>query len=77
VRFYLSADQSLDPDDLIIGDLEVKPLDPGDEQSRSFHVALPRGVSATGFSVIAFVDADNIVFESNERNNVVASDPIQ
>jgi len=40
------------------------------------NVVLPAGTDAAGRFVIAFVDADNIVEESNEANNIVASDAI-
>jgi FG-GAP repeat len=73
LRFFLSADPVLDADDVALGDLPVKPLDPTEIQVRRLHVNLPPGLDATGLFVIAFIDAENVVFESNESNNVVVS----
>ena len=77
LRFFLSADPVLDADDVALGDLPVKPLDPTETQVRTFHANVPRGLDATGLFVIAFIDADNVVFESNESNNIVVSAPVQ
>jgi hypothetical protein len=38
---------------------------------------LPHDLDATGQFVIAFVDADNVVTETNEQNNVALFGPIQ
>ena len=35
-------------------------------------MSLPAGVSASGQYVIAVVDSQNVVFESNENNNQIA-----
>jgi hypothetical protein len=76
VRFYLSEDEVLDDADLLLEVMPVKPLDPGQSQVRKVNVTLPPGTYAIGRFVIAFVDADNIVEESNEANNIVVSDAI-
>ena len=76
VRFYLSEDEDLDDADLLLDVMPVKPLDPGQSQVRKVNVTLPPGTYAIGRFVIAFVDADNIVEESNEANNIVVSDAI-
>jgi hypothetical protein len=56
--------------------MPVKPLDMNESQVRTLHVVLPLNVDAAGRFVIAFVDADDVVAESNEANNIVASPPI-
>jgi hypothetical protein len=76
LRFYLSDDAVLDDADLLIDDMPVKPLDMNESQVRTLHVVLPLNVDAAGRFVIAFVDADDVVAESNEANNIVASPPI-
>ena|SRR5688572_16547859 len=76
LRFYLSDDAVLDDADLLIDDMAVKPLDMNESQVRTLHVVLPLNVDAAGRFVIAFVDADDVVAESNEANNIVASPPI-
>ena len=76
LRFYLSDDAQLDAADALIDEMPVKPLDMNESQVRRLHVVLPHGVDAAGRFVIAFVDADDIVEESNEANNVVVSPQI-
>lgn len=76
LRLYLSEDEVLDDADLLLDEMPVKPLDPNESQVRKVNVALPRDTDGTGRFVIAFVDADNIVEESNEANNIVVSDAI-
>ena len=76
LRFYLSEDQVLDDSDLLIDAMPVRPLDMNESQVRKLNVVLPQNLNAAGRFVIAFVDADDIVEESNEANNIVASPPI-
>ena len=73
LRFYLSADTTLDEADTLLAEMPVKPLDVGESQRRRLNVALPPNTDTTGHFVIAFVDADDIVEESNEANNVIVS----
>lgn len=77
LRFFLSADQTLDDDDVLLDEMRVTALRVGQSQQRRLHVRAPHGVDATGQFVIAFVDADKEVIETNEQNNVVAFGPIQ
>jgi len=76
LRFYLSEDQVLDDSDLLIDALPVRPLDMNESQVRRLNVVLPQEVDAAGRFVIAFVDADDVVEEANEANNIVASPQI-
>jgi hypothetical protein len=76
LRFYLSDDTALDDADMLIDAMPVKPLDMNESQVRRLHVVLPPGTDAAGRFVIAFVDAEDIVEESNEANNVVVSPQI-
>ena len=62
--------------DALLAEMPVKPLDMGEDQVRKLQVVLPPNTDLTGRFVIAFVDADDIVEESNEANNIVASPPI-
>jgi len=77
LRFYLSDDAVLDDSDLLIDAMPVKPLDMNESQVRKLQIVLPEGMDAAGRFVIAFVDADDIVEESNEANNIVASPQIE
>jgi hypothetical protein len=66
---YLSADQILDSNDKLIDTPRFFPpsLDITD------NVAIPDGVLAGNYFLIAKVDANNNYLESNENNNVLAS----
>lgn len=76
LRFYLSDDEVLDDADVLVHEMPVKPLDMNESQVRKLHVVLPANTDPSGRFVIAFVDADDIVEEANEANNIVASPPI-
>ena len=53
---------------------KVKRLDMNESQVRKLNVRLSESVNAIGRFVIAFIDAENIVAESNEANNVIVSE---
>jgi hypothetical protein len=76
LRFYLSADSVLEDSDVLLAEVGVKPLGKGESQVRALHAVLPPGTDATGHFVIAFVDADDVVEESSEANNIIVSDAI-
>jgi hypothetical protein len=76
LRFYLSDDDVLDDADLLLAGMPVKPVDMLESQVRTLNVVLPPGTQPIGQFVIAFVDADDIVEESNEANNVIISPAI-
>jgi hypothetical protein len=75
LRFFLSADPVLDPGDVLLSEVGVGALKPGETQTR--HLNLPEGTSASGQFVIAFTDADDVVPETNEENNIVPFGPIE
>jgi len=77
LRFYLSADRTLDAGDMLLGEVSVGTLKPSESKPRQLNVQLPSGVSASGRFVIAFADADNVVAETNEENNIVVFGPIE
>jgi hypothetical protein len=77
LRFFLSADRTLDDNDLLIDEVRVKALAVGEEHERTLRAHLASDRDATGMFVIAFVDADDIVIEVNEANNIVAFGPIR
>jgi hypothetical protein len=76
LRFYLSDDQFLDDDDALLDEVKVRRLALGESQERDLLVRLPHDLDAIGQFIIAFIDADNVVAESNEENNVVAFGPV-
>ena len=75
LRFYLSTDEILDDGDRLLSTVPVRPLDSVESQVRKLQVTLPQTwySDLSGRHVIAFVDADDIVEEQNEANNVVVS----
>ncbi len=77
LRVYLSTDAVLDASDVLLQEAGVGALKNGETMPRHLNVLLPEGVDATGHFVIAFVDADDIVDETNEANNIVVFGPIQ
>lgn len=77
VRFYLSTDATLSPDDLPLYQGAVRRLNAGRATSVLFRTPLPRGVTAQGRYLIAVVDATNAVSETNEAGNAVAQGPLR
>jgi len=76
VRFYLSDDSIIDETDLLLKEVHVGELQSQESKRRQVDVQLPRGTSASGLVVIAFVDANNDVDEPNENNNIIVSSTI-
>jgi hypothetical protein len=77
LRFFLSADPILDPSDALLSEVGVGELKPGETKRRHLNVHLPEGISASGQFVIASTDADNVVAETDEENNIVPFGPIE
>jgi hypothetical protein len=73
---FLSEDQILDENDLLLEEGAIGALQAGETKMRQVNVNLPDGTSASGMFGIAFVDATDVVPETNEENNIVVSDPI-
>jgi hypothetical protein len=76
VKFFLSTDNKLDDTDTFLEEVQVGELDPGISVDVNLLVQLPSGENAFGESVIALLDATNVVPEANEENNIVVSRPI-
>ncbi len=75
VRLFLSADNTLDQDDVELKAKKVKKLKPG--TGKSAKVKLKKlSAPVTGQHLIAVVDADGSVLELNESNNIIVSDPL-
>ena len=76
MRFLLSADMSADDTDLVIGARRLGPMPAGGPRRIGVAMLLPLGVRPQGLYVVAVVDADNAVAESDESNNVIAFGPL-
>jgi hypothetical protein len=72
VVYYLSNDAARDADDSPISTKKVASLAPGTSISLNFSYR----ASAQGMYIIAVIDSDGQVAESNEGNNVVPSDMV-
>lgn len=77
VNFYLSTDNSFDVvGDTLLRQVNVNGLMSGQQKKINLSAPLPSGTSAVGKFVIAVIDANNSVNETNEGNNIIASSQI-
>lgn len=77
VRLYLSEDPYLDPSDILITGKQMKKLCPPKKPHKapkpkkmSLKAKLPPGINPYGMYLLAVADADNVIFECDETNNV-------
>jgi PKD repeat protein len=70
VKYYLSADNSLSPDDLLLGFGIVNALQPGTTEAVFSRELIPPGVEGQSGYVLFKADGSEIVVESDEGNNV-------
>ncbi len=75
-RFYLSSNGLLDAGDVELGLRAVPALAAGAISSASTTLAIPTGIATGAYYVLARADADSVVPETQETNNV-ASAPVQ
>jgi glucose/arabinose dehydrogenase len=75
-KFYLSQDATLSPDDVEIRKRWVGRLSSGRTVRLFFRKNLPRGETALSQFLIAVVDAENGIAETQENNNIIVSTPI-
>jgi hypothetical protein len=73
VRFYLSADDTLSTDDLLLKQWKLKKLSAGAMRIKKVRSRLPIELANVDLTWFAQVDADNGVPELDESNNVVAT----
>ena len=73
VRFYLSSDAILSTDDVSFGQANVPNMLTGQRTTLKVKPALPAGTNASGKFVIAVIDGNNVLTESNKSNNVLAT----
>jgi uncharacterized repeat protein (TIGR03803 family) len=78
VRFYLSSDATLDSNDVVIGkDLSFGTLAPKASVRLSFaNVKLPKNVAGSGMFVIALINPESSVHETDSSNNTVVYGPL-
>jgi hypothetical protein len=73
-RYYLSTDTVRSGGDLLLGGSRSIPaLSPGQSSSGTVTVTIPVGTAAGIYFVLACADDTNLVAETNEKNNCIAS----
>jgi len=78
IDFYLSADNTLDGSDRLLGSRNLAGLAPLTSSAATTVVHMPADVSPGPYYIIAVADPANQVAESNENNNTLATAaPIQ
>ena len=77
VGVYLSNDDIYDEGDILLKRLSTGKIKAGSFKSRKFSYTLPLGNTAAGKYIIAFIDKENVVLETDEPNNKIISGPIQ
>jgi len=71
-RVYLSVDQTLDAGDTAVLDIAMPALAGGATDTRTVTVTIPASLTPGGtYYLIAKADADDVVRETNEQNNVL------
>jgi len=76
VNFYLSADGIFSADDTSLKQVSAGKLKKGGSKSISLSINLSSGVTASGKYVIAVIDQQDTISESNENNNQIAYGPV-
>jgi subtilase family serine protease len=69
-RFYLSTNTVLDASDVPLGSRAVPALASGASSSGSTAVTIPAGTPSGSYYILAAADADNLVVETLENNNI-------
>jgi len=69
-RYFLSTNTTLDAGDTALGSRAVPPLAPGATNSQTSTLTLPPGLAAGTYYIAVEADADNVVAETAETNNV-------
>ncbi len=77
LRFFLSEDDTLDENDLLLNERHLKALRPSESEDLTARLKLPKGQIGTGLFVIGQLDAENDVQEGNEDNNIIVTPPLQ
>ncbi len=76
MRYYLSNDGVVDSSDTLLREKSSGTFTKNQTKNIAFSRTLARGQSANGKKVIGVVDATNIIVESSETNNQLASNTI-
>ncbi len=69
-KLYLSANYVLDANDTLLGAHSVPVLQSGETSSTSLSLDIPSGLTPAAYILIAKADADNVLAETLETNNL-------
>ncbi|NWF76913.1 MAG: Ig-like domain-containing protein, partial [Nitrospirae bacterium] len=72
VRYYLSTDNTYDSQDTFLKQVATGKVKVGKPKTKKLSYSFSSGQSASGQYVIAVIDADNTITESNETNNNIS-----
>jgi len=67
--YYLSADATLSPDDVLLGEDITTALAPGSALAMSAELTVPAGTAAGTYHLLCVADYLNLVRESDDSNN--------
>ena len=77
VSLYLSADETVDAGDTPVGSVTTNlALKPGKSKTVKLRFTFPGTLPDGSYSLLAFLDADNTVAESDDSNNVSSVGPV-
>jgi hypothetical protein len=77
VRFFLAGPGPFDPKlGVSLKEMATGALAPGKAKVKKVSLALPPGETGEGKALVAVIDPENVVAESDESNNTVASWPL-
>jgi hypothetical protein len=76
VRYYLSTDSTYNAGDTFLKQVATGKVKVGRSKTKTLSYSFPTGQSASGQYVIAVIDADNTIVESNDNNNNIAYGPV-
>jgi|GEM_PF-1594517 len=71
-RFYLSSNTVIDAADTLVGSRGVPALAAGASSSGSTSVTIPEGTTAGNWYIVVLADAEGVVVETSETNNIYA-----
>ncbi|MDX8549141.1 right-handed parallel beta-helix repeat-containing protein [Methanospirillum sp. J.3.6.1-F.2.7.3] len=69
VRYYLTEDKQVDPQDILLGEKSVKNLLSGSEQTINETFNIPQLIGLKNYFVAVVTNTDNSVFEDKNDNN--------
>ncbi len=70
INFYLSEDENLDSNDIVLGQRLAPELSGGQKNKGIISVIIPANISPGSYYIIVKVDADNQIAEYKEDNNI-------